>query len=180
AVGCEALEGRQLLSRGMGQYGLGRMGLGGGSGPMRAELGSFAGGGPGAMFGAGHLGLGGGTRNPMFPLTASILDTDGTPASRCALSSSAVQSAFQTLQSDFNNDVTVGSKPSHATVGQLQDDLLAIRKGTLSGAAATTAIQNDEAAILTSMGLSSDQVSQIQADVQAVQAAIQSASTTTT
>jgi hypothetical protein len=181
-VGCEALEGRQLLSRGMG---LDALGLGGmGAAPrlvsMKAEHGSFAGGGPGAMFGAGKLGVGGGTRDPIFLLTASLLNTGSgttTLPSRSVLSSSAVQSAFQTLQTDFNNDVTVGSKPTHASIGQLQDDFQAIRKGTLTGSAATTAIQNDEAAILTSMGLSSTQVSQLQADLQAVQSAIQSAGT---
>ena len=107
---------------------------------------------------AGSLGLGGGVRNPLFLLTASLLNTGSgstTPPSRSVLSSSAVQSAFQTLQTDFNNDVTVGSKPTHASVGQLQDDLQSIRKGTLTGTAATTAIQTDEAAILTSLGLTS-------------------------
>ena len=131
------------------------------------------------MFGAGNLGLGGGVKNPVFLLTASLLNTASgttTPLSKGVLSSSAVQSAFQTLETDFNNAVTVGSKPTHASVGQLQDDLQAIRKGTLTGTAATTAIQTDEAAILTSMGLTSTQVSQIQSDLQAVQSAIQSAS----
>src|SRR6185437_688048 len=95
-LGCEALEGRQLLSRGMGVFGLG--GIGGGRlGSMRAELSSFGGGGPGAMFGAGSHGLGGGVRNPMFLLTASILNTGSgtTPPTRSVLSSSAMQLAFQ-------------------------------------------------------------------------------------
>ncbi len=130
------------------------------------------------MFGAGDLGLGGGMKDPIFLLTASLLNSGSsstTPLSRSVLSSSAVQSAFQTLQTDFNNDVSVGAKPTHASVGQLQDDLQSIRKGTLTGTAATTAIQTDEAAILTSMGLTSTQVSQLQSDLQAVQAAIQSA-----
>ena len=175
-VGCEALEGRQLLSRGLGLVALGGMGGGVRTVSLKAELGSFAGGGPGAMFGAGNYGLGGGARNPIFLLTSSLLNTgtSTTPPSKGVLSSSAVQSAFQTLQTDLNNDVTVGSRPTHATVGQLQDDLLAIHKGTLTGTAATTAIQNDEAAILTAMGLTSTQVGQVQADLQAVQAAIQS------
>jgi hypothetical protein len=180
---CEALERRELLSRGMGLDALGGMGFGRHFGSLQAELGGFAGGRPGAMFGAGNLGVGGGMRSPIFLLTASLLTSgNGSTSlpSRSVLSSSSVQSAFQTLQTDLNNDITVGSKPTHATVGQLEDDLQAIRKGTLTGSAATTAIQNDEAAILTSMGLSSSQVSQIQSHLQAVQSAIQSASSSPT
>lgn len=182
AIGCEALEGRQLLSRGFGMGGLGGMGFGRGPGAIRAELGSFGGGRPGGMFGGGSLGLGGGARDPLFLLTAPILQaTSGTtaPPSRAVLGSSAVQSAFQTLQTDSNNVVPAGARPTHASVGQLQDDLLAIRKGTLTGTAATAAVQNDEAAILTSLGLTSSQVGQIQADIQGVQSAIQAASSGT-
>jgi antitoxin component of RelBE/YafQ-DinJ toxin-antitoxin module len=186
-VGCEALEHRQLLSRGMGMDALGGMGGGRHGGSMMAELGTFGGGGRGAIFGSGDLGVGGGMKDPLFLLTASLLNSGSstTPITKSVLSSSAVQSAFQTLQTDYNNDVSVGSKPTHASVGQLEDDLDSIRKGTLTGSAATSAIQSDEAAILTSLGLSSTQVSQLQSDLQAVQAAIQSAtgsgtSTTTT
>jgi hypothetical protein len=179
-VSCEALEGRQLLSRGLGLDAFG----GGGEGrrSLMAELGSFGGGGPGAMFGGGSLGLRGGEKDPVFLLTASLLNSGSgsTSLSRSTLSSSAVQSAFQTLESDYNNDVSVGTQPTHASVGQLEDDLESIRKGTLTGSAASTAIQNDEAAILTSMGLSSTQISQIQSDLQAVQSAIQSASSSGT
>lgn len=84
------------------------------------------------MFGAGKLGLGGGVRSPIFLLTASLLNAgDGsTPPTKSVLASSAVQSAFQTLQTDLNDDVTVGARPSHASLGQLQYDLLSIRKGT--------------------------------------------------
>lgn len=181
-VGCEALERRELLSRGMGLDALGGMGMGRRLGSSQADLGSFGGGGPGAMFGAGNLGLGGGMKSPIFLLTASLLNSGNgstSPPSRSVLSSSAVQTAFQTLQTDLNDNVTVGSKPTHASVGQLEDDLQSIRKGTLTGSAATSAIQSDEAAILSSMGLSSSQVSQIQSDLQAVQSAIQSASTST-
>jgi hypothetical protein len=182
-VSCEALESRELLSRGVGLDALGGMALGRHSGSLQAELGSFGGGRSGSMFGSGNLGVGGGMRNPIFLLTASLLNSGSSLTSvpsRSALSSSAVQSAFQTLQTDLDDDVTAGSKPTHASVGQLEDDLQSIRKGTLTGSAATTAIQNDEAAILTSMGLSSTQVSQIQSDVQAVQSAIQSASSSGT
>ena len=131
------------------------------------------------MFGSGNLGLGGVARNPTFLLTASLLNAGGgttSPPSRSVLSSSAVQAAFQTLQTDFSNDVTAGSKPTHASVGQLKDDLKSIRNGKLTGDAATTAIQNDETAILTSMGLTSSQVSQILSDVEGVQSAIEPAS----
>jgi hypothetical protein len=178
-VGCEALESRELLSRGMGLDAVGGLGMGRRGGFQMAELGSFGGGGAGAMFGSGDLGVGGGMKSPIFLLTASLLNTGSgstTKLTRSELSSSAVQSAYQTLESDLNNDVTVGSDPTHASVGQLEDDLESIRKGKLTGSAATTAIQNDEAAILTSMGLTSTQVSQIQSDLQAVQTAIQSAS----
>ncbi len=180
-IGCEVLEGRQLLSRGMGLDALASGGFGRHS--MSAELGSFGGGGSGAMFGKGNLGLGGGVKNPIFLLTSSLLNSGNgstTPPSRSVLSSSAVQSAFQTLQTDFKNDVSVGAQPTHASVGQLQDDLTSIRKGTLTGTAASTAIQNDESAILTSLGLTTTQVSQIQSDLQAVQSAINSPTTTTT
>ena len=61
----------------------------------------------------------------------------------------------------------------------LEDDLDAIRKGTLSGSAATTKVQADQAAILTSMGLTAAQVTQIQSDQQAVQTAITAASSST-
>ena len=131
------------------------------------------------MFGSGNLGLGGAARSPIFLLTFSLLNSGGgntTPPSRSVLSSSAVQAAFQTLQTDLSNDVTAGSKPTHASVGQLKDDLKSIRNGKLTGDAATTAIQNDETAILTSMGLTSSQVSQVLSDVEGVQSAIQSAS----
>jgi hypothetical protein len=178
-VGCEALESRQLLSRGLGLGAFGNPVLIRQAGSLPAELGSIGGGGTGALFGAGKLGLGGGVRSPFYLLTASLLNTGSgttTPPSKSVLSSSAVQSAFQTLQTDLNNDVKVGARPSHASVGQLQDDLLAIRKGALTGGAATSAIQVDEAAILTSLGLSTSQVGQIQSDLQAVQSTIQSAS----
>ncbi len=178
-IGCEVLEGRQLLSRGMGLDALAPGGFGRHS--TSAELGSFGGGGSGAMFGKGNLGLGGGLKDPIFLLTSSLLNSGNgstSPPSRSVLSSSSVQSAFQTLQTDLKNDVSVGAQPSHASVGQLQDDLTSIRKGTLTGASATTAIQNDESAILTSMGLTSSQVSQIQTDLQAVQTAISSPATT--
>ncbi len=185
AVGCEALEGRQLLTRGFGA-GFGGLGVfGSGRGPfgMRAELGSFGGGRPRAMFGGGALGLGGGIRDPLYLLTAPLLQaTSGstTLPTRAALGSSPVQSAFQTLKTDFNSAVAVGAAPTHASIGQLENDLVSIRKGTLTGTAATTAIQTDEAGILTSMGLSTTQVAQIQSDIQNVATAIQTGSSTTT
>src|SRR5262245_66609718 len=74
---CEALESRQLLSRGVGPEVFGGMGLGGRPISLKAQLGSFAGGGAGAMFGSGNLGLGGGARNPLFLLTASLLNSRG-------------------------------------------------------------------------------------------------------
>ena len=94
------------------------------------------------------------------------------------MSSTAVQTAFQTLQTDLKNDVPAGAQPTHASVGALEDTLDAIRKGTLSGTAAQTQIQSDQAAILSSMGLTQAQITQIQTDQTALQTAISSASST--
>ena len=88
------------------------------------------------------------------------------------MSSTAVQTAFQTLQTDLNNDIPSRSQPTHASVGALEDTLDAIRKGTLSGTAAQTQIQSDQAAILSSMGLTQAQITQIQTDQTALQTAI--------
>jgi hypothetical protein len=133
------------------------------------------------MFGGGSFGLGGGARDPSLFLTAPLLSsTSSTPPSPSVMSSSAAQSAFQTLQTDLKNDVPSGATPTHESVGALEDDLEAIHKGTLSGTAATTKIEADQAAILTSMGLTTTQIAQIQTDQQALQTAIQTASTSST
>ena len=66
---------------------------------------------------------------------------------------------MQTLQTDLQNDTPSSATPSHAAIGTVQDDLDAIRKGTLTGTAAVTQVQTDAAAVLTSMGLTSAQVS---------------------
>src|SRR4029077_20291519 len=134
----------------------------------------------GGFFGGGSLGLGGGMQNPTLLLTAPLLDGvsgSTTPPSLSVFSSSGVQQALQTLQTDLKNDMPGGSKPTHASIGALQDDLDAIHARTLSGSAAQTKIQADQAAILTSMGLTSAQITQIQSDQQALQTAISSAST---
>jgi hypothetical protein len=126
AINCEALEDRKLLS--LGFFGAGRRD---------------------GFFGGGSLGLGGGMRSPILLLTAPLLDSGGGPTARpskSVFSSSAVQQAFQTLQTDLENDIPSGSKPTHASVGALQDDLDAIRAGTLTGSAAETKIQADQAA----------------------------------
>ena len=125
----------------------------------------------------GTLGLGGGMSNPVLLLTAPLLEGgSGTtaPPSPAVFSNSAVQSAMQTLQTDLKTDMPSGAKPTHASVGALEDTLDAIRKGTLTGSAATTQIASDQAAILTSMGLTSAQVTQIQSDQTALQTAITS------
>ncbi len=166
AIKCEALEERKLLSSDVGFPG----GMGQG-GPRAAELGFFGAARHGGLFGGGSLGLGGGMRNSALLLTSPLLDgANGsmTPPSPSVLSSSSVQQALQTLQTDLKSDIPSGAKPTHASVGALEDDLDAIRAGTLSGTAAQTKVQTDEAAILTSMGLTSAQVTQIQADQQAV------------
>ena len=156
-LSCEALEDRKLLSERLWFPGRSD-GWDGRPGRRAAEMGSFGAGRHGGFFGAGSLGLGGGMKNPILLLTAPLLDGASgstTPPSPAAFSSSAVQQAFQTLQTDLKTDVPSGSKPTHASVGALQDDLDAIRAGTLSGSAAQTKIQADQAAILTSMGLTS-------------------------
>jgi antitoxin component of RelBE/YafQ-DinJ toxin-antitoxin module len=173
SVACETLEGRQLLSGGLGL-------LGGGGGLGRgAEMASLGGWRQDGMFGGGSVGLGGGMRNPSLFLTAPLLVSStgtATPPSPSVFSSSAVQTAMQTLQTDLKNDIPSGARPTHASVGQLEDDLEAIHKGTLTGTAAQTKIQTDQAAILSSMGLTQAQISQIQTDQQALETAIQSAS----
>ncbi len=175
----ETLEERQLLSSGMG------VGLLGGFGAVKgraAEMSSFRMGRQGGFFGGGSLGLGGGMSNPTLLLTAPLLEGgsgQSAPPSPAVFSNSAVQSAMQTLQTDLKTDIPSGTKPTHASVGALEDDLDAIRKGTLTGSAATTKIQSDQAAILSSMGLTAAQVSQIQSDQQALQTAISNASTST-
>ncbi len=176
-AGYEALEERSLLSA------FGDLGAAGMRGPRAAEMGAFSAGRQDGMFGGGSLGLGGGMSNPTLLLTAPLLDTASsgtTPPSRAVMSSSAVQTALQTLQTDYNNDVATGAQPTHASVGALQDTLDAIHKGTLTGTAAQTQIQTDQAAILSSMGLTSAQITQLQTDATALQNAMTSASSATT
>ena len=83
-----------------------------------------------------------------------------------------MQSAFQALNTELGNDTTSDSAPSQAALGTVQDDLDAIRKGTLSGTAAVSQVKTDAAAVLTSLGLTSAQVSQVQADQEALASAI--------
>jgi hypothetical protein len=171
---CEALEERALLS---GMAGMGETRRG----SRAAEMSWFGAGRQSGMYGGGSLGLGGGMSNPILLLTAPLLEAGSsstTPPSRSVISSSAVQTALQTLQSDLNNDITVGSQPTHASVGALEDTMEAIHKGTLTGTAAQTQIQSDQAAILSSMGLTQAQITQIQSDVTALQTAISSSSST--
>ncbi len=139
---------------------------------------AFQGGRQSGFFGGGSLVWRGGMNNPTLLLTAPLLEGGSgqtAPPSPAVFSNSAVQTAMQTLQTDLKNDVPSGAKPTHASVGALQDDLDAIRQGTLSGTAASTKIQADQAAILTSMGLTQAQVTQIQSDQQALQTAITAA-----
>ncbi len=180
SVACEGLEERQLLSGGAGFAGSGFSPMGRGFGSIAAERGTFQSARQDGMFGGGAVGLGGAAKNPLLFLTAPIVDgSSTTPPSPAVFSNSSVQSAVQTLQTDLENDIPSGAKPTHASIGQLQDDLDSIRKGTLTGTAATTAIQNDQAAILKSMGLTPTQITQIQSDQAAVQTAIQTASAST-
>ncbi len=178
AVVCEGLEGRELLSAGFGFPSFG----GGGWGSRMAE---FAPGGGGAMamrIGGGGFGFGGGSRVESA-LLAPLLAASGTPSGSptyMAMNSSTVQQAMQTLQTDLTNDTPSGAQPTFASLGALEDDLGAVRKGTLSGSAAQTQIASDQAAMLTSMGLTQTQITQIQSDAQAVVTAIQSSSSSST
>jgi hypothetical protein len=178
AVAFDALEERALLS-GLG----GSMGEIGSRASRVADMKSFGAGRQEGLFGGGSFGLGGGMLNPSFLLTAPLLDgADATlaPPSPGTISSTAVQTASQALQTDLKNDIPSGAQPTHASVGALQDDLDAIRKGTLSGTAAQTKIQSDQAAILSSMGLTQAQITPLQSDQTALQAAISAASSTNT
>ena len=76
------------------------------------------------------------------------------------------------MQTDLKTDTPSGSTIGHAAIGTVQDDLTAIRNGTLTGTTASTQVQADTAAVFTSMGLTTAQVTQIQADQQALAAAI--------
>ncbi len=177
AVGCEGLEGRELLSAGFGLPSFG----GGGWGPRMAEFAPGGAGAMGARFGGGGFGSSGGNRLDSLlisPLLAAGGQT-GFP-SYTAMNSSSVQQATQTLQTDLKNDTPSGAQPTFASMGALEDDLAAVRKGTLSGSAAQSQVASDEAAVLTSMGLTPTQVTQIQTDAQAVVTAIQSSSSSST
>jgi hypothetical protein len=176
-VRCEVLEERSLLTA------FSAPGAIGVRGSRAAELSLFGAGRKNGLFGSGGLGLGGGMTNPSIFLTAPLLDSASgstSPPSPSVISSSAVQTALQTLQTDLNNDTPTGAQPTHASVGALEDTLDSIHKGTLTGTAAQTQIQTDQAAILSSLGLTQAQITQIQTDVTAVQTAITSASSTTT
>ena len=59
---------------------------------------------------------------------------------------------MQTLQTAIQSDMPSSPTISHEAVGQVEDDLDAIRNGTLTGTAAVTQVETDAAAVLTSMG----------------------------
>jgi hypothetical protein len=176
-VFCEVLEERALLSglsAAMGETG---------KLSHAAEVSWIRAGRQFGMFGGGSLGLGGGLSNPILLVTAPLVEagsSSAAPPSRSVISSSAVQAALQALQVDLNNDVTIGAQPSHASVGALEDTMQAIHKGTLTGTAAQSQVQSDQAAILSSIGLTQAQITQIQSDVSALQTAMSSSSSTST
>jgi hypothetical protein len=178
-VACEGLEGRELLSAGFGFPG----GFGGGGLGMRmAEFAPGGGGGMRGAFGGGEFGFRGGSSVASL-LISPLLAASGAESgstSYTAMRSSAVQQAMQTLQTDLKNDTPSGAQPTFESMGQLEDDLDAVRKGTLSGSAADTQIASDQAAMLTSMGLTQTQITQIQTDAQAVVTAIQTSSSSST
>ena len=114
----ESLEDRKLLSSGVGSMG-GFRGLGWLAWARAAEMSAFQGGRHGGFFGGGSLGLGGGMNNPSLLLTAPLLEGGSgqtAPPSPAVFSSSGVQQAFQTLQTDLKNDVPSGAQ-ADACVG---------------------------------------------------------------
>lgn len=128
-------------------------------------VGNTGGGGPGFIMGGNSGGMGrGGGSNPFN------LNSGSTAAT-------AVQTAFDALKTELKNDVPSGAKPSYASIGTLMDDLDAIKNGTLTGSDATTKVQADEAAALTAIGVTADQITAIQADEAALVAAIKAANT---
>lgn len=167
---CELLEGRTLLSGGLGM--MPGMGLWGG--PGHADVG-----GPGMMYPglAGHHGgmMRGGMDKLARRFDHSAALAGGGPGfgGHGPAFSAAARTAMQTLQTDLKADVPAGATPSAASISALRADQTAIRQGTLSGPAAQTKIAADQTAVLTSMGLTSSQVAQITADQQAVQAAME-------
>ncbi len=177
AIVCEGLEGRELLSMGFGGPSFG----GGGWGPRMAEFAPGGAGAMGARFGGG-FGFSGGDRLDSL-LISPLLEASGGQTgfpSYTAMNSSSVQQALQTLQTDLQTDAPSAAQPTFASMGALQDDLSAVHKGTLTGSAAQSQIASDQAAMLTSMGLTQAQITQIQSDAQAVVTAIQLSSSTST
>ncbi len=115
--------------------------------------------------------MGGGIRNPSLLLTAPLLEggTGSTaPPSASVFSSSAVGQAFQTLQTDLQTDVPSGARPTHASVGALEDDLVRFAKARSAEPRRRRRSRLTRRAILTSMGLTQAQVTQIQSDQQAI------------
>ncbi len=154
---CEPLEGRALLSGGMGML----PGLGMGGYPGMADV--------------GGMGISHGTIDKFarrFVDSSSIAGGGhGFMGHRPTLSAAAT-TAMRKLQTDLKADVPAGAKPTAASLANLKTDMTAIHQGSLSGTAAQTTIASDQAAILASMGLSSAQVAQITADQQSVQTAM--------
>jgi hypothetical protein len=86
--------------------------------------------------------------------------------------SSEVKTAFETLKTELQNDIPGGAKPTFTSIGTLMDDLDAIRNGTLTGTDATAKVQADEAAALSALGVTNDQITTIQTDETALISAV--------
>ncbi len=97
----------------------------------------------------------------------------GGPGGKAPTLPAAVQSAQTKLQTDLKSFQTSPTKPSATSLAQLQTDLKAAQAGTLTNA--TTTLQNDQNAILASQGLTSSQISTIDSDQAALQAAMKAA-----
>ena len=112
---CEVLEERALLS-GLSAS-MGAMGL---RGSRAAEMSWIGASRQYGMYGVGSSGLGGGKSNPILFLTAPLVASGGNssaPPSPGVISSSAVQTALQTLQTDLNSD-TDGWRSTHTCISR--------------------------------------------------------------
>jgi hypothetical protein len=100
----------------------------------------------------------------------------GGPGGKGPTLPAAVTAAQTTLQNDLKSfETSPPTKPSAASLAQLQTDMKAVQAGTLTGTAATTQIQADQNAILASEGLTTTQIATINSDQAALQAAMKAA-----
>jgi hypothetical protein len=92
----------------------------------------------------------------------------GSPAS-----TSAVQSAVDTLLTVLQSDTPDVAQPSHASIRGIRDDRDVIYSGDLTARAARSQVLSDAAAVLSSSGPRSVEIAQIQLDRQALASVLQ-------